>query len=47
LETAKVVARSKKITLPRRVAKPTSRTPRDDPDPVGFCTEPAEIIAEL
>ena len=31
----------------KKVARPTTRTPSDDPDPLGFGTKLAEIIAEL
>jgi hypothetical protein len=44
---SKQVARSERLARPKHGARPTARTPLDVPDPLGFGTKLAEIIAEM
>jgi hypothetical protein len=45
--TSKQGVRPQKLTRPKQVAHPTTRTPLDGPDPLGFGTKLAKIIAEM
>lgn len=45
--TSKQGVRPQKLTRPKQVARPTTRTPLDGPDPLGFGTKLAKIIAEM
>jgi hypothetical protein len=45
--TRKKVVRAKKAVRPQSLARPTTRTPLDGPDPLGFGTKLAKIIAEM